>query len=186
MNREGAAGLGAAALVANVGYIPAKMVYAILGGVTGGFGYALTGGNQNAANSIWRSSLGGDYVVTPDMLSGQQPLHFSGPAGPDSDATQLAPAAGPAVSSNPPPGYGRQQHGVVYPEPAGIHDQYNYCDYGRGRSAVRIGQFRVGDPFHDQHHGAGRFGFGSGARTRYRIARGGDREESPVLLAFYL
>jgi hypothetical protein len=97
------AGLGAAALVANVGYIPAKMVYAILGGVTGGVGYALTGGNQNAANSIWRSSLGGDYVVTPDMLSGQAPLHFSGPAGPDSDATQSAPTASPPVSSNPPP-----------------------------------------------------------------------------------
>lgn len=97
------AGIGAAALVANVGYIPAKMAYAILGGITGGVGYALTGGNQNAANSIWRSSLGGDYVVTPDMLSGQAPLHFSGPAGPDSDATQSAAATGQPVSSNPPP-----------------------------------------------------------------------------------
>lgn len=111
------AGLGAAALVANVGYIPAKMVYAILGGVTGGVGYALTGGNQNAANSIWRSSLGGDYVVTPDMLSGQQPLHFSGPAGPDSDATQSAPAASPPVSSNPPPATVASSSTAVYPNP---------------------------------------------------------------------
>jgi hypothetical protein len=81
------AGMGAAALVANVGYIPAKTVYAILGGITGGVGYALTGGNQQAANTIWRSSLGGDYVVTPDMLSGKAPIHFSGPAGPAASGT---------------------------------------------------------------------------------------------------
>lgn len=84
------AGMGAAALVANVGYIPAKTVYAILGGITGGVGYALTGGNQQAANTIWRSSLGGDYVVTPDMLSGKAPIHFSGPAGPAAAGTSSA------------------------------------------------------------------------------------------------
>src|ERR1700747_2286002 len=50
------AGIGAATLLANVGYIPAKTVYAILGGITGGAGYALTGGNQQTANAIWRSS----------------------------------------------------------------------------------------------------------------------------------
>ncbi len=32
------AGVGAATLLANVGYIPAKTVYAILGGITGGVG----------------------------------------------------------------------------------------------------------------------------------------------------
>lgn len=72
------AGVGAATLLANVGYIPAKTVYAILGGITGGVGYALTLGNQQTANSIWRSSLGGDYVLTPEMLSGKAPVHFSG------------------------------------------------------------------------------------------------------------
>jgi hypothetical protein len=110
------AGLGAAALVANVGYIPAKMAYAIVGGITGGFGYALTGGNEKAANTIWRSSLGGDYVVTPDMLSGQAPLHFSGPAGPDADQTQFAPAPSPPVSSNPPPATVASST-PVYPNP---------------------------------------------------------------------
>jgi hypothetical protein len=92
------AGIGAATLLANVGYIPAKTVYAILGGITGGAGYALTGGNQQTANAIWRSSLGGDYVVTPEMIRGEAPLHFSGPPNP--------PAATPAsqpLSSNPPP-----------------------------------------------------------------------------------
>ncbi len=97
------AGIGAAALVANVGYIPAKMAYAIMGGIAGGVGYALTGGNEKASNTIWRSTLGGDYVVTPDMLSGQTPLHFTGPAGPDADATPSGYTTSPPISSNPPP-----------------------------------------------------------------------------------
>lgn len=93
------AGVGAATLLANVGYIPAKTVYAILGGIAGGAGFALTGGNQQTANSIWRSSLGGDYVLTPEMVSGQTPIHFSGPSNP----TAPSPPPGQPMSSNPPP-----------------------------------------------------------------------------------
>ncbi len=73
------AGWGAAALASNVVYIPAKLVYGVLGGLVGGASWALTGGNTQTADTIWRSSLGGDYVVTPDMLQGKQPVHFSGP-----------------------------------------------------------------------------------------------------------
>jgi hypothetical protein len=60
-------------------YIPAKLVYALLGGIVGGGTYLITAGNQQAANTVWRSALGGDYVVTPQMLAGQQPINFSGP-----------------------------------------------------------------------------------------------------------
>jgi len=73
------AGYGAGALLCNVLYIPAKLVYAVVGGVVGGGTYLITAGNSQAANTVWRSSLGGDYVVTPQMLSGQQPINFSGP-----------------------------------------------------------------------------------------------------------
>ena len=73
------AGYGAGALLCNVLYIPAKLVYAMLGGIVGGGTYLITAGNQQAANTVWRSSLGGDYVVTPQMLAGQQPINFSGP-----------------------------------------------------------------------------------------------------------
>lgn len=86
-------GVGAGTLAANVVYIPAKLVYGILGGIGGGAGYALTGGNQQVANTIWRSSLGGDYVVTPDMLTGKQALHFSGP-------TETEPSAANAPVTN--------------------------------------------------------------------------------------
>ncbi len=93
------AGIGAATLLANVGYIPAKTVYAILGGITGGAGYAITGGNQQTANTIWRSSLGGDYVLTPDMIRGDAPIHFSGPSNPPMGT----PPANPPLSYNSPP-----------------------------------------------------------------------------------
>jgi hypothetical protein len=95
-------GVGAGTLATNVVYIPAKLVYGILGGIAGGAGYAVTGGNQQVANTIWRSSLGGDYVVTPDMLTGKQPVHFSGPTTvepPASAATAASSSASGPTSS---------------------------------------------------------------------------------------
>src|SRR5579872_4372060 len=71
-------GYGAGALATNILYIPAKLIYALAGGLVGGGAWCLTGGNTQTANTIWRSSLGGDYVVTPDMLAGKEPIHFSG------------------------------------------------------------------------------------------------------------
>lgn len=92
------AGWGAATLASNVVYIPAKLVYGVLGGLVGGASWALTGGNSQTADTIWRSSLGGDYVVTPDMLQGKKPVHFSGP-------TATAPAQASTVQPvNPLPG----------------------------------------------------------------------------------
>ncbi len=75
-------GLGAGAVVGNLIYVPVKLAYGILGGLGGAAGYALTGGNTQVANSIWRSSLGGDYVLTPDMITGKKPIYFSGPSTP--------------------------------------------------------------------------------------------------------
>ena len=66
-------GYGVGALFANVLYVPAKLTYAIVGGVVGGGTYLVTAGNKQAADTVWRSAWGGDYVVTPQMLAGQQP-----------------------------------------------------------------------------------------------------------------
>jgi hypothetical protein len=71
-------GLGAGAAFTNLLYMPAKLVYATLGGVTGGLAYLLTIGNLEVANAVWRPSLGGTYVVTPKMLAGEDQIHFSG------------------------------------------------------------------------------------------------------------
>lgn len=73
------AGYGAAALFGNVLYIPAKLLYAIFGGLGGGAAWLLTAGNTQTADTIWRSSLGGDYVLTPQMVAGEEPINFSGP-----------------------------------------------------------------------------------------------------------
>lgn len=72
------AGWGFAAVLANLLYIPAKLVYATLGGVTGGLGYILTVGNSDVAEKIMAPSVGGTYVLTPGMLRGEQPIFFSG------------------------------------------------------------------------------------------------------------
>jgi len=72
------AGWGFAAVLANLLYIPAKLVYATLGGVTGGLGYILTVGNSDVAERIIAPSVGGTYVLTPDMLRGERPIFFSG------------------------------------------------------------------------------------------------------------
>ena len=88
-------GIGAGTVAGNLVYIPAKLVYGILGGIAGGAGYALTGGNKQVADTIWRSSLGGDYVLTPDMITGDKPIYFSGP-----NATAPAASAAPADSAS--------------------------------------------------------------------------------------
>jgi hypothetical protein len=86
-------GIGAGTVAGNILYVPAKVVYGILGGITGGASYLVTGGNTQTANTIWRSSLGGDYVLTPDMVSGDKPIHFSGPTVTPPTASSAAPSA---------------------------------------------------------------------------------------------
>ncbi len=91
------AGYGAGALFGNVLYIPAKLTYALLGGIIGGGTYLVTAGNTQAANTVWRSSLGGDYVLTPQMVAGKQPINFSGPT---ATPPPVNPAAGGSSSAS--------------------------------------------------------------------------------------
>lgn len=93
------AGYGAGALFCSLLYIPFKLTYAVLGGLIGGGTYLVTAGNTQAANTVWRSSLGGDWVVTPAMLQGQEPLNFSGPTDTPPEAT-TAQAAVPSSTSS--------------------------------------------------------------------------------------
>lgn len=76
------AGMGTATVAANLLYVPTKLVYATLGGVTGSFAYVLTGANYQVAERIWTPSLGGNYVLNPEQLRGNQPIYFSAPATP--------------------------------------------------------------------------------------------------------
>jgi hypothetical protein len=102
-------GIGAGTVASNILYVPAKLAYGILGGIAGGASYALTGGNKQVADTIWRSSLGGDYVLTPDMLKGDKPIYFSGPNNTAAPQTSIKPIKplndSTASAANPAPPY---------------------------------------------------------------------------------
>ncbi|MBM4242694.1 MAG: hypothetical protein FJ148_02620 [Deltaproteobacteria bacterium] len=72
------AGVGAGTALANVLYIPAKLTYATLGGLIGGFAWVLSLGDTDTAMGVWGPTMGGSYIVTPGMLRGKEPLEFSG------------------------------------------------------------------------------------------------------------
>ncbi len=75
-SNEAALGLGSGLLT--LLYLPAKVVYATLGGIVGGFTYGLTGGNLETAQAVWEPSFYGTYVITPDHLKGDEPVRFYG------------------------------------------------------------------------------------------------------------
>jgi hypothetical protein len=100
------AGWGVLAVVANIGYMPAKTIYAVVGGLTGGFAYVCTGGSYETASSIWSPSLGGTYVLSPQMIRGDEPIYFAG--GPSSDDSAVTEAPSPEVQSN----RGRRDEGL--------------------------------------------------------------------------
>ena len=82
------AGWGALTVLTNVVYMPAKLCYATLGGLTGGLAFGLTGGDLQTAETVWVTSMGGTYVITPSMLQGQEPIVFTGtPSGSGSSTT---------------------------------------------------------------------------------------------------
>ncbi len=82
------AGLGTATVAANVFYIPAKLTYATLGGITGGLAYVLTGTNREVAERVWKPSMGGDYVLRQQHIRGEETIYFSAPR-PRTDAGAL-------------------------------------------------------------------------------------------------
>jgi len=85
------AGMGAAAAVATILYFPFKAAFAIGGGIVGGLAYAFSGGNEQAAKSIWDTSLRGTYYISPDHLQGNRPIRFLGVADPDASEPATAP-----------------------------------------------------------------------------------------------
>jgi len=72
------AGYGLLAIASNAFYMPAKLLYATVGGLTGGLAYLCTVGDVDTARNIWSPSLGGTYVITPAMLRNEEPILFSG------------------------------------------------------------------------------------------------------------
>src|SRR5262249_13863064 len=81
------AGWGSLTVLANVFYMPAKLMRVTLGGLTGGMALALTGGDMATAETIWVTSMGGTYVLTPGMLQGRGSIEVTGrPSAPPTTA----------------------------------------------------------------------------------------------------
>ena len=88
------AGMQAAAVLTTLVYFPLKLAFAIGGGIVGGLTYACSGGNEEAAKSVWTTSLYGTYLITPDHLQGNRPIRFLGVAD-SNNAPEPAPAPEP-------------------------------------------------------------------------------------------
>jgi len=72
-------GMEAASGLATIVYFPVKAAFSLGGGIIGGLTYAFTGGNEEAANKVWHTSMEGDYMVKPENLTGEKPINFIGP-----------------------------------------------------------------------------------------------------------
>jgi hypothetical protein len=70
------AGLGAG--VFTLVYTPVKITYAVGGLVVSGLVYVFSGGDSSRTASLARFVAGGDYVVTPDHLTGKRLLRVTG------------------------------------------------------------------------------------------------------------
>lgn|SRR5574341_1108053 len=70
--------VGASCLVIGVPYTAFKLAFAGLGAIFGTFTYALTGGDEQAAQKVWDPSLRGTYIITPEHLKGEKRVEFVG------------------------------------------------------------------------------------------------------------
>ena len=85
---------GVAAPVLSVVYFPVKLAVGTAGALLGGISGWATGGNERAAEGIWRPLTGGSYFITPEVLDGKKPfLPFDG-------GTSAQPPTGPTPSGS--------------------------------------------------------------------------------------
>lgn len=72
------AGWGVAAGLCSLIYAPVKVVYALGGGIVGGFAWIFSAGDNDVVSAVVTPAVRGDYVVTPAHLRGEEPLEFIG------------------------------------------------------------------------------------------------------------
>jgi hypothetical protein len=107
-------GLGAAAAVSSLFYSPVKLVYAVGGLVIGSLAWVFTAGDTDVADKVYVRSLRGTYVITPEILRGEQPLVFIG-----RDPSVMPVQQPKAIASGP-----------VADAPAASGDRYTSDAYG--------------------------------------------------------
>ena len=72
------AGVGLGSAIASLVYAPIKSFYALGGVLVGSLAFAFSGGDADVARVVLEPSVLGDYVITPDMLTGDRPIQFFG------------------------------------------------------------------------------------------------------------
>ncbi len=70
--------LGTCSAFLNFFYGPVKVIYALVGSATGGLAWVITGGDGQVARKIIQPAVRGDYVIVPENLTFDRPLHFVG------------------------------------------------------------------------------------------------------------
>src|SRR5258705_7501325 len=65
---------GVIAPVLSLFYFPLKLVVGVSGAVLGGISGWATGGDERAAEGVWRPMTGGTYFITPQIIEGGWPL----------------------------------------------------------------------------------------------------------------
>jgi hypothetical protein len=74
----GEGGFGVLSALVNLVYAPVKLGYVMGGLALSGVSWAWTWGDSGVSNGIYTAALAGDYVVTPEHLTGKEDLEFSG------------------------------------------------------------------------------------------------------------
>lgn len=72
------AGLGAASALCSLVYGPVKVAWALGGAIISPFAWAFSGGDSAVMQTVINRAVRGDYVVTPEHLTGKRRLDFIG------------------------------------------------------------------------------------------------------------
>lgn len=87
------AGLGLASFFSTLPYGMVKLVWAATGTLGAGLAWCFTGGDADPARKIMDGAVRGDYVLTPEHLTGKDPIEFIGRSPENQRAREGVPAA---------------------------------------------------------------------------------------------
>ena|SRR5262245_13127042 len=77
------AGFAVIATGANIFYVPAKLLLAVVAMPVGGIAGLFSGGDARTAYAIWVPALGGTFFLTNAHMDGSKPIEFLGSDYPD-------------------------------------------------------------------------------------------------------
>jgi len=61
------AGVAVGVTAGNLWFVPIKAIAVTVGAMSGALSYVATGGNEDLTRQIWRDTLRGPYVITPEL-----------------------------------------------------------------------------------------------------------------------